>query len=506
MKIFFALIAFSGVLSSVWGDVDESSPLYRDLLKILGKGKDGEASCTKEPDNQAPWIFYSSKFSDLAKSENDPWFKVYEMEESTMPTLNRLRNIFPRPKEFAVQQDVLREHFDELTNKVCSDFKDCSKEKILQDVMQYKESFDGRKIALFQDVWVDSRGLIVNRQTCKAVRNGACVPLEAKFEQYRLDQKSYPLVISLATSWKSTWHWPMENIVALAHIDAKILATAVFHVPVATPYISSWLMALNIPSERIVTGTVTCQALLIPQMRCGNPYFSQLEWMREAYMPLETAAQRAAVGFAYSANSTIHAVEVKKEITYSNDAPLTLLLVERTEKRPVKNMNEVHSFAEAFARDNKMKLLVHSDRNMPPLQYQMRQFAEADIVLAPHGAGLMFATFLPYTSCVVEFSQRSNPLWYAHIAMSRNLSYVRVDMEENVMDLADAKVSLNRCMRAVVATKQERLGGVTSLDLDTASENSGEEKKSALVEGITSIVQSDSVVKDVLTTLSNFIP
>lgn len=486
--------------------------MYSDLMNILSKGKVSKVGCTHEPNNQAPWIFQGKDFDEFRKNESDTWFKIYDVEESTLPILNRLQNIIPRPKEFEIPEELRHSRFDQTPNKACNEYSNCSKEEVFQEVLRYTQSFEGRKIAMFKDVWVDSRGLIVNRQTCKAVRNGACPPADSKFELHRLSQKSYPVVISLATSWKGTWHWPMENVVALAHIDKKILDKAVFHLPTKTAYIMNWLITLGISPSRMVDGTVDCQVLLTPQMRCAETYFSQLEWMRESYLPEETAVQRAAVGFAYNANSTLRAPSTNLKLEIKPEAPLTVLLIERHKSRAVANMAAVRTFSKNYTREYSMRLLIHSDHDLPSLQQQMRQFAEADIVLAPHGAGLMFTTFLPYTSCVIEFTHPNNPYCYAHIAYARNLSYIMVDMRTDLMGLPEVKAGLDRCHKAVVANKLERIGGVTSLGVDITNtvnssgvENKTDEKET-LSEGIPNIVKADSVVKDVLNTLSNFVP
>jgi len=539
------------------GDVTENSSLFSDMAKILSNKRTVTAACTSEPDAQAPWIF--QKF-DEARLNKDKWFKEYDIGESTLPVMKKLAQVPPNPNMFDMPSEFLESRWPQTPERnICKSFQNCSREQILDDVLGFKESFGGRKIALFEDVWVDGRGLIVHRQTCKAVRNGACLPAQDKFTPIVAKERPeeiFPMVLSLATSWRGTWHFPMEDVAALAHIDRKILDKMVFHLPAKTDYIISWLTNLGVTPERMVMGTVACQVLLIPQMRCGEPLFSQLEWMREAYLPEETAQQRAAVGFNYRAmptgaspavattsttgkvsstvsSTTSDGTTTKKErmeakanaiATAASTAttsatkdlpaakPLTLLMIERNQNRGVVNMNEVHNYATTFARDHSLKLLVHSDLAFPALLDQMRNFAQADIVLAPHGAGLLFTTFLPYTSCVIEFSHPSNPYCYAHIAYVRNLSYVMMDMRDNTMNLNQAKVGLERCIHAVTMKKQElgiaigELKNVPELNANTASGSNGGSSTGSVVEAVTEVIKTDSVIKDVLTTLSNFVP
>eukprot|EP01032_Pedospumella_encystans_P022445 gene22445-25426_t len=504
MAMIYSTSVFALLVWFASGDVTENSSLFSDMAKILSNKRAVTAACTSEPDAQAPWIFQKI---DEARLNKDKWFKEYDIGESTLPVMKKLAQVPPNPNMFDMPNEFLESRWPQTPERnICKSFQNCSREQILDDVLGFKESFGGRKIALFEDVW----------------------------------------------------HFPMEDVAALAHIDRKILDKMVFHLPAKTDYIISWLTNLGVTPERMVTGTVACQVLLIPQMRCGEPLFSQLEWMREAYLPEETAQQRAAVGFEYraipagsspavaststtgKASSTVSGTTAsdvtitKKErmeakanaiatATSTTTAsatkeapaakPLTLLMIERNQNRGVVNMNEVHNYATTFARDHSLKLLVHSDLAFPALLDQMRNFAQADIVLAPHGAGLLFTTFLPYTSCVIEFSHPSNPYCYAHIAYVRNLSYVMMDMRDNTMNLNQAKVGLERCIHAVTMKKQElgiaigELKNAPETNTNTASGSSGGGSTTgSVVEAVTEVIKTDSVIKDVLTTLSNFVP
>ena len=437
------------------GDVDESSQLYSDFMAIVLKQKTRlpAAQCKHDPDRHAPWLFRNATFLD------DPWYRIYNINESTLPILSKLGVTTPHPELFEVPEEILEERWalaiTERAVPLCNSFQNCSREDALDDVLGYREFFYTRKVVMFVDVWVDYRGLIVDRATCKAVRNGACLPRPFEFKK-EVSSHHYPLVISLATSWRGTWHFPMENIVALAHIDRAILDKAHFHLPAKNEYITSWLQSLVIPTSRMLEGTVSCRVLLVSEMRCGEPFFAQLEWMRQSYLPQETAQQRKAIGFDYSsfvdesttagATTTIAKRSVNKQ--------LSVVLVDRTKSRAVVNMLQMYTSVQAFAAANNMQFVLHADRALPISLYeQMRRFAAADIVVAPHGAGLLFTTFMPYTSCIVEFSNTRNPHCYAHIAYVRNMSYVMYDMVNNTVDLDKMKTGLSRCLLAVKANK-----------------------------------------------------
>ena len=89
---------------------------------------------------------------------------------------------------------------------------------VLDEIIEYTVAFTPRKIALFHNVWVDTNAYIVDRSTCKAVRQGTCLPRRKVFSPPS-GAATYPLVITLANSWGGTFHFPMEDMMGLALID-----------------------------------------------------------------------------------------------------------------------------------------------------------------------------------------------------------------------------------------------------------------------------------------------
>lgn len=533
---------------------EEQSTLLTEVTKALSRSPTKRiryADECKSANHQAPWVFHE-EFYKLA--QNEPWIKYFEMNESSLPEVHVLENLTPKPAVFEMPPFITEARWKllkdlNITSKTCETYRGCAQDQVFDFLLGYKKSFEDRHVAVFENVWVDMWGLIVDRVGCKTVRNGACTPAPYPFQQNKVHGAEYPLCISLATSWKGTWHFPMENLAALAHIDQQILDKAVFHLPVKTAYITMWLAALGVPDSRMITDTAACKVLIIPQMRCGEPYYSQLEWLRRTYLPKETALQQAAIAPLPPVLSNVAGTAKEGEqnslsagtpapatgsdassVTASeSSAPLNILVIERHKTRSITNVHIVHNVIQSFAQTNNMKLLMHSDTTLPSLVDQMRNFAEADIVVAPHGAGLMFTTFVPYTSCIVEFTHPNNPFCYAHIAYVRNLSYIMHDMRDNTINIADLQSSMGRCLEAVKSSKlhaHERSQYSLPIVHTTAEGNSGasgdttvigegvvdgakdkdKDILSTVTEGITSIIKSDSVVKDVLTTLSNFVP
>lgn len=502
----------------------EQSTLLTDVTKAIARTSSEKLRFSDEcktANHQAPWVF-RDEFYKFAPSQ--PWIKYHEMNESSLPEVHILENLVPKPVVFEMPALILEMRWKTLkdlniTYKPCENYKDCTKEQVYDFLLSYRKSFEDRDVAIFENVWVDMWGLIVDRVDCQTVRNGACAPAPYPFQHNKIHGPEYPLCISLATSWKGTWHFPMENVAALAHIDKAILDKAVFHLPLKTPYITMWLAALGVPDSRMVTDTVACKVLVTPQMRCGEPYYSQIEWMRRTYLPKETALQQEAIAPLPPATSTgdiapgadiTGTVSDTTAVAATSDAtavPLNILIIERHKTRSITNVQAVHNVIHSFAQTHQMNLLMHNDVNLPSLLDQMRNFAKADIIVAPHGAGLMFTTFSPYTSCIVEFAHPMNPFCYAHIAYVRNMSYIMVDMRDNTVNIAELQKSMGRCLEAVKMSKlhaHER--AQYTLPIIHSEESRDKPLLSTVAEGITNIIQSDSVVKNVLTTLTNFVP
>ena len=96
-----------------------------------------------------------------------------------------------------------------------------------------------------------------------------------------------------------------------------------------------------------------------------------------------------------------------------------LLLIKRTKSRQIKQEGKIRQSLSAFAKQHSMQLKYHDDRRLPSLTEQIALFAASSIVVAPHGAGLLFMTFMPPNSCVIEFVRMPNPECYARIAYIR---------------------------------------------------------------------------------------
>lgn len=304
------------------------------------------------------------------------------------------------------------------------------------DLMNINITNQPRRMAVFNDVLVNNYGLIVNPSNCAFVRNAGCSYMRHPRIYNMLGHpKDYDLVINLGAGATGTWHFPMECFVALAGVDEAILRSATIHVTTRSSYIVSWLKLLNIADSQITDQPlIRAKKLLVPEMgRCGETFPSQIQWLRAiTNLPLDDPV----------------AAESSKAIA-SNKERKTILLIQRSGSRPYRNPHEVESFVAKYAKNHDMDLIIHSDQNLPPLPQQIERFAKANLIVAPHGAALLFTAFVPSNACIVEFMPILNPECYARIGYLRHLNYMLYTMQPGAdIKLGDLSEGMGKCMHA----------------------------------------------------------
>jgi hypothetical protein len=116
-----------------------------------------------------------------------------------------------------------------------------------------------------------------------------------------------------------------------------------------------------------------------------------------------------------SALRSYHAALAPSKHQYVGGAPRYVILVKRSGTRAVSNHDEVHTEL-SFALKDTHTVVVH--RGNATLSQQLRLFAEADAVVAPHGAGLSLIMAMKKGSGVVEFvTEEGSNLCYLYIAL-----------------------------------------------------------------------------------------
>jgi capsular polysaccharide biosynthesis protein len=447
-----------------------SYTLSTSSLTIFPKGQFHDGKCMINHSSHVSFLWENEN----GFAENHSFYKIIPLEE----------------KEYTWQADDDEEDFDHFLpqvylqslgekyyNEKLSDFPELwvnysllwsnitLRYAFFNNLYSVGTSQHNRLMAIFSNVYTTDHGLIVDPLTCEYVRNGGCVYMigttdfilpilrshsytshspspsihsSRSHSAVRHSTRSLPLppavavlphydkVISLTSGASGTWHFPMEAFVALAgwpHEQIPITDDFYFHVPRRNEYINSWMSLLKIPENRTISAPIiNASTLLVPQMgKCGEIYETQLEWLQKTFLK----------------SSVYHRPSPYREILY----------IQRDDHgiRRIKNTVELDNHVGLFARRFKYKVIYHNDKTIGTLQEQIERFSSAPIIVAPHGAGLLFTAFSPANTCLIEFMAGINPHCYARIAYIRRFSYMMSIVNESVANMKDLDSGLLRC-------------------------------------------------------------
>jgi capsular polysaccharide biosynthesis protein len=91
---------------------------------------------------------------------------------------------------------------------------------------------------------------------------------------------------------------------------------------------------------------------------------------------------------------------------------------------------------------------LHDDSSLPSIPEQLQRFANASIVIGPHGAGMVNIVASKRRTCLIEFAL-INPLTsFMRLSFVLGQNYVDVPLyEENTMVvLSEVKKALHKCL------------------------------------------------------------
>jgi hypothetical protein len=121
-------------------------------------------------------------------------------------------------------------------------------------------------------------------------------------------------------------------------------------------------------------------------------------------------------------------------------------LVSRTRSRTIANAHTVQSHIESFAKEHGYDVSLHQDNHLPSLIEQIVQFHSANIIVAPHGAGLLFTAFASSQVCIIEFLPPSNPPCYSRLAYTEQYHYMLYIVADSAhIAIKDLQEGLERC-------------------------------------------------------------
>ena len=274
------------------------------------------------------------------------------------------------------------------------------------------------QFAKFTNVWVSSGGIIVSRETCQAVSNGACHSIE----DFVIPKDSVPVynqVVSIANRWgDQVFHFPMECLAGLSGLDSSLIKESKIHVTSKTKWTLSWLELAGIGDDQVVDGTVHARKLIAPRLaQCGEPFRDQLDYV----------------------SSLVPSVDESDEF-------MNPILYVKRSSRTVGDGEGIEHAIRDWARLLNITMIVHDDKNLPPLSEQLRLFQRAAVVVSPHGAALSLLVASRPGTCVVEFV---DPEYTNHcfmrIAYLRRLVYSAVSMAGGNVEMDKLEEALWRC-------------------------------------------------------------
>lgn len=244
--------------------------------------------------------------------------------------------------------------------------------------------------------------------------------------------QAHAQVITLACRWgDQTWHFPMEAMVGLYSIPTALLhdQRVLIHLTQITEYTKAWLTLLNIPPDRLIGGTVYAQKLIVPYLGgCGTPHLFQIKALK----------------------STIHnqlKLQSPAQPLSKNGKQKLLVLIERTRSRPLHNAVQLRQAVSAYAARHNFALHLHTDTNLPPLAVQLHLFAQADLVVGPHGGTSVLAPAMQEDKGWVEIMEvgtESENLCGARVSYLCGLRHCIVPSQKLVVNPAHVLQALDR--------------------------------------------------------------
>eukprot|EP00041_Stephanoeca_diplocostata_P016666 m.329161 g.329161 ORF g.329161 m.329161 type:complete len:402 (-) comp20440_c0_seq3:307-1512(-) len=290
--------------------------------------------------------------------------------------------------------------------------------KIVDDITTIQQTSYHDDIAYFGPAVVTGTGLLYLQHGCVTTANGACFFADPGHHKRTLTDdirgnlQPHANVVSVAMpNGMDVYHWVMECLSALEFLVTEEATSQdfVLHVAEKSSFVMQWLDIIfpDLPPERVVSGAVhATRRLVVPQMHCGKPTAAQLGWLQRRVRTWMATHDR------------------------KSDAAMARprVLVTRTKSRTVPGWSKLMQLG-ALA-TNGPPVDFTDGRALPSVATQLSMF-NTDLVVAPHGAGLVNLIATPATGCVVEvhpLGWEDFNLCYLRIAYLLGVTYVGVSV------------------------------------------------------------------------------
>jgi len=275
------------------------------------------------------------------------------------------------------------------------------------------------RFATFEDMWCNSEGWIVNAQTCAAVKNGGC-STDTSFVVPVIEPPIYEHVVTIAGKWTgNVWHFVGEALVGLAALPSDLQQSTFIHVSEANSFVLQWLALFGIDKDRVISGTIHAQKLVVPEQgKCGNPTPHQIKWI---------------------------ASKIQKILQGRNQKQNKIVLIKRTKSRALYNFAKVESEVRKYAQMHGLDLYIHDDSHLPLVFEQLAHFANASMVVAPHGAGLINLLACVEGTQVIELMDLSYMnICYTRLSVLMEHEYHGVPVRHGMVDLDSLRYILKK--------------------------------------------------------------
>ncbi len=187
-------------------------------------------------------------------------------------------------------------------------------------------------------------------------------------------------VFSLALYWgEGFYHATVEDVPRISPYIAflKKHKHVKVQVRVKTGFIINMLEKLGITKDRIVEGQMNAGILYMPAgTRCGIPSLFNIQLLSNQY------------------KSTVPPVE--------KSGKLNIVLIKRSKKRFFRRHTDILNLLKGLALTNNARVTIFADNPLPTFDRTLQIFHTADLIVAPHGAGLANVIFSRPETVVIE--------------------------------------------------------------------------------------------------------
>lgn len=116
----------------------------------------------------------------------------------------------------------------------------------------------------------------------------------------------------------------------------------------------------------------------------------------------------------------------------------------------MQNFHLVQELVETFARKHGFHFVLHDDASLPSLKSQLQRFANASIVIGPHGAGFLQLIATSKKTCVVEFLPPTpqQVIIYARLSYLQGQTYFSIPLYDNkFVNVTKVNQALELCLK-----------------------------------------------------------